>query len=120
MSICTLGVAILGFAWISVTTSSQIIVFCILYGFFSGAFMALLIAVVAATTPNLKQLGLRIGLFMLPASIGVLIGNPIAGTLSKHGWLGLQAFCGSALMASCISLIVARVWKTGAKVLVKI
>jgi hypothetical protein len=46
---------------------------------------------------------------LLIGSIGVLIGNPIAGAIldSNSSFEGLQAFTGATLLASSVLLIVA-------------
>jgi hypothetical protein len=44
--------------------------------------------------PNMHVAGTRLGMMFVAGSIGVLIGNPIAGAIldSKSGFSGLEAF----------------------------
>lgn len=97
-----------------------IVVFCLFFGFFSGAFVSLGPAVVSALTPDPRLFGARLGMLFIPAAIGVLIGNPIAGAILDHGWKGLQSFCGIMIALSVICMIVARISKVGPKLVVKI
>ena len=84
-----------------------IITVAILYGFFSGGFIALGPTVVVELSPSLNVRGNRMGLLFGPCSIGLLIGNPIGGALLATGWLGLQSFCGGVLVAATCTLVVA-------------
>lgn len=95
-------------------------VFCLLFGFFSGAFVSLGPAVVLALTPDSRLFGARLGMLYIPAGIGVLIGNPIAGAILDHGWRSLQLFCGITIAVSVICMIVARISKVGFKLVAKI
>lgn len=95
-------------------------IFCILYGFFSGGFIALGPAVVAALSPAPEKLGSRLSLLFLPASVGVLIGNPIAGAIVKSGWTGLQLFCGTCIAVCVLMAVVVRSMLVGLRPLAKI
>ncbi|KAH6675788.1 MFS monocarboxylate transporter-like protein [Halenospora varia] len=118
--VCTSVASLLGFVWIGIYNLPGVIVFCILYGFFSGSFLSLGPAVVAALSPNPEALGSRLSLLFLPASIGVLIGNPIAGALLESGWIGLQAFCGTCIAMSVLLAILARILSRGVRFAIKI
>ena len=118
--VCTTIASLLGYIWITVKSLSSIILFCVFYGFFSGSFLSLGPAVVAALSPNPDSLGSRLSLLFLPAAVGVLIGNPIAGALLQSSWTGLQAFCGTCMAMAVLGAILARIASTGSKLLVKI
>ncbi|OAX34607.1 MFS general substrate transporter [Rhizopogon vinicolor AM-OR11-026] len=101
------------------------IVICVVYGYFYGVFVALAAPLVVLLTPDLSELGARLGISLVfvgacPAAIsepatkrewlafGGLLGGPISGALlgSQYKWLiptlfsGLIAFCGSFVFAS--------------------
>lgn len=110
---CVAVTAILSFSWIAIRSMGGIIAFCILYGFFSGAYVSLNSGVVASLSPNLSVLGTRMGMLAIPMAIGLLIGTPIAGALEQVSWTGLQVFCGAFVGISFIFLVVTRVLKAG-------
>ncbi|KAK4550654.1 hypothetical protein LTR36_000233 [Oleoguttula mirabilis] len=114
LALCTAVAGVLAFCWIAVQSVVGVIVWSILYGFFSGTFVSLQVPIVAEITKDPRILGGRAGMNNLCTSIGVLIGNPIAGILVKQSWLGLQAFCGALLFASAFFTVVTRVWIFGA------
>ncbi|KAF2490826.1 MFS general substrate transporter [Lophium mytilinum] len=110
---CCIITALLGFCWIAIDSTAGIVVFCILYGFFSGAFVTLPPTIIVGLSPSLSVLGARMGMSFSLAAFGSLIGTPVAGViLKKYGWVGLQAFCGASVGAASIAIIVTRMKKT--------
>lgn len=98
--------AILALCWIAVHGEAAIIVWSLLYGAFSGAFVSLQTPTVAAITPDMRLVGGRMGMNNFCFALGVLVGNPIAGAIggeSEH-WLGVQVFCGVSLALSTVLL----------------
>ena len=112
---CTAISGILAFCWIAVNSEGAVIVFAILYGFFSGAFVSLTPVVWAATCTNMKLFGTRTGMMAVCMAIGLLIGNPIAGALIFSGWdfIPLQIFCGATVLAAALFLTLSRIAKAG-------
>lgn len=104
----TLICGALAFCWMAVHSSAGIVVFAIVYGFFSASFVSLMgpiVVEISAETPP-ELIGTRLGMVLTFAGIGLLIGSPIAGTiLTTHGWVGQQAFAGSLVLASGFSLL---------------
>ena len=102
------------FAWLAVTPGPSIIAFCVVYGFFSGAYIALVPVIWANLCPTPQVLGTRMGMMTVPTAAGMLIGTPIAGTL-VHGadFKRLQIFAGITMAAAGILLLGARVAKVG-------
>ena len=99
-------------------------IFCVLFGFFSGACITLSPAIIVSITPDMSLLGTRMGMLVVPNALGVLIGNPIAGAiLGNHDavlkgaagarWTGLQAFTGAIVGASVVFAVGTRVSKAG-------
>ena len=107
--LCALACAILSFAWISVASQAGIVVFGVLYGFFSGTYISLVLTTVAVwLCPSLEMLGLRIGMITIPCALGFLIGTPVAGAIAEHGWLSVQLFTGITLAASTLAILLLR------------
>ena len=73
--------AILEFAWIGIHNIPGAIVFVCLYGFVSGAIVSLAATVLVRISPNMAVVGTRMGMSFTLAGLGLLIGDPIAGTL---------------------------------------
>jgi MFS family permease len=93
---------------------ASILIFCVLYGFFSSGLITIPATVVAVNLcPNVRQYGVRMTLQMVPAALGLLIGNPIAGVILKNGWSGLQAFSAALIVSSAAFAMAARVAKAG-------
>lgn len=112
--------SVLCYSWIKIENTAGVVVFCILYGFFSGAFLSLGPAVTAGLSPSVDAFGSRLSILFMPAAAGVLIGNPIAGAILKNGWTGLQVFCGTCIAAAVLLAIAARVARTGLLFWIKI
>ncbi|CAG8960057.1 hypothetical protein HYFRA_00010535 [Hymenoscyphus fraxineus] len=107
--LCVLMTTILGFVWIVIYNTSSVIIFSLVYGFFFGAVNILCPNITVLLTPDLRVLGVRLGMCFLPISIGVLIGTPIAGALRLNGWISLKLFTGSLLVVSFTTLLYLRV-----------
>ncbi|KAN0072260.1 Major facilitator superfamily domain containing protein [Elaphomyces granulatus] len=106
---------ILAFGWIGVYNAPGIILLSALYGFFSGGFVSLPPVVMMVITPDLRNLGTRLGMLFGIISIALLIGTPIGGAISgtDHRFLGVQLFCGACLLSSAVLLTLLRVLRTG-------
>ncbi|KFA66905.1 hypothetical protein S40285_02319 [Stachybotrys chlorohalonatus IBT 40285] len=103
--------------WIPVTTSAGILVFVVMFGFASGGFISLAPALVAQIS-DIRQIGTRVGTAFAIQSFGALTGSPIGGAIvsSRNGdYIGLQLFCGCAMIASSITFLGARYLQTGFK-----
>jgi MFS family permease len=118
---CTLCASILGFCWIAIDhTAGGLIVWALLYGALSGAFVSLQPTTVASITKDLGTVGGRMGMNTFCASFGILIGTPIAGLLvGSDNWVGMQVFSGATLLGAAILVMATRVSVTGLEVCVK-
>lgn len=92
----------------------------ILFGFFSGVFIALPAVVYIMLTVDKSRLGTRIGMGFATLGLGTLIGGPGAGAILQqtgdgHNWVGTWVFGGVMLFASGICFLVLRLWKFGFK-----
>ena len=101
----------LAFAWIGVRNTATLLAFAVLYGFFAGAATTVTAPIDALLCPGVEEMGVRMGMLLLPWALGLLVGTPIASAfLSQSGgslhWLGLQLFTGIVLLvalAFCIA-----------------
>lgn len=118
LSICTVVAAVLGFCWIAVQqTLAGLIIWALLYGAFSGAFVSLQPSTVVSITDDMSLVGGRLGMNTFCAALGILVGSPIAGVIVGSGsWVGLQAFCGATLFAGAILVAVTRWSRVGGAV----
>lgn len=92
---CVLITAILIFCVIPITSPAAIIVWNVLFGFFSGSFVSLPPTIVVHMTKNRALIGTRMGMTFAFASIGVLIGSPIAGAiLDSSGFTNVWIYGG--------------------------
>jgi MFS family permease len=108
--------------WIPARDNAPMIVFAALYGFGNGSFVSMAPALIAQIS-DIRQLGVRTGTLFAVVSIGALCGNPIGGALLSQdggGYLYLQIFCGTFLLAGAITFLAARwalvKWKLQVKV----
>ena len=107
------------FGWIGVHTVAGFVVFCILFGLFSGVLISANPVVVShpVISPTPSVIGTRLGMQWFVSSIGVLVGAPIAGELgkdgSKEGFRNLQIFSGALMLGGAGFLLVplVAIWK---------
>jgi MFS family permease len=108
--------------WIPGHSNATIIVYLVIFGFASGGFISLGPACIAQIS-DIRQIGTRTGTAFAFMAIGALTGSPIGGAIvtAQHGdFLGLQLFCGFAMVVSVIIFIAARYVQVGFKVSTKI
>jgi MFS family permease len=108
---CLLISATLAFAWISVDSVWKLVLFCVFYGFFSGACVSLPATILASICPQLNQVGTWMGMSFVFAGFGLLVGSPIAGAIvnSQGGnFVGAQCFGGATLMAGSVMYMAVR------------
>lgn len=89
-------------SWATISNLPGIIVFVILYGFFTGSVMALMSPALLVISPDLNVVGSRLGMSSVFAGFGFLVGPPIAGAIrtSAAGYLGESAFGGAAYLTA--------------------
>lgn len=110
------GVLVLGF-YIPIASSSAIFVFSVLFGFTSGAYIALAPPLIMRISP-LSESGYRIGLLFFLSSFSGLVTNPIAGAIIEqwHGdFTGMKIFSGIMLLTGTAVVFVSRMMATNWK-----
>ncbi|KAJ4482582.1 major facilitator superfamily domain-containing protein [Lentinula aciculospora] len=91
-------------SWMFAHTLPTLIVFSILYGFFSGAFISVITPCVAEIS-DLREIGMRIGLMYSIISFPALLGGPIAGVILKSSdgsYDGMIVFAGTSTVAGSL------------------
>ncbi|KAK0503643.1 major facilitator superfamily domain-containing protein [Armillaria luteobubalina] len=93
---CVAAAGVLALVMMVCTTAASITIFCVLYGFFSGACVSLFFPAVLSLDPDLTRSGLRLGLASVPVGIASLVGTPIAATVvgADHKWWAGSVFTG--------------------------
>lgn len=106
---CAIISALLALCWIAIDSIPGVIIFCILYGFFSGTFVSLPPTTVVSLSPSLSVVGTRMGMSFCFAGFGLLIGTPVAGVIVGSGsWVGAQVFCGVLVALAAVAVIISR------------
>lgn len=108
---CVLACGVMIFALFGVNDSvGGLVIFAILYGFFSGGFLSLLAPVAAMLAKDESEMGLRLGFAYFISSVGILTGTPIAGALlgNTFPWWRAIVFSGVMMFAGLILVLVAR------------
>ncbi|KIN01011.1 hypothetical protein OIDMADRAFT_122536 [Oidiodendron maius Zn] len=106
--------------WLPSRGNAPIIVFCVLYGFSSGAFVSLGPSLIAQISP-IREIGVRNGTFFFFVSVGGLTGNPIGGALISRDngdFTYLQIFCGVTMAAGACLYLASRWVQCGFKLMV--
>ncbi|QRV93588.1 major facilitator superfamily transporter [Ceratobasidium sp. AG-Ba] len=105
----TIG-GVLVFAMFGVKSSGALVVFAVLYGFFSGSFFSLMSPLIVSLADHMHEVGLRLGFAFTVIGIATLIGTPISGALlsDNYTWYRPIVFCGILFLAGSGCLVVAR------------
>lgn len=101
--------------WIPASGNAAIVVFAVIFGFASGAYVSLLPALVVGIS-LLEATGYRTGLLFLFSSVGGLTSSAIGGAiLQRHGGscTGMKVFSGVMLLVGTGFVMAARVVHTG-------
>lgn len=107
--------------WIPGSSNASRIAFAVFFGFFSGAYISLSPALVAQISPP-KEFGYRSGLLFCAAAVPGLVTSPIAGAVlaRNHGsYTSMKVYAGIFILAGSVVVAMARLLKTGPKLLVK-
>ncbi|KAI7969650.1 hypothetical protein EIK77_000897 [Talaromyces pinophilus] len=108
LTYCTISAAIMSFCWAAVHNLGGLVVYCLFYGFLSGAVVSLPTTVVAGLVPELRLMGTWMGMSFSFAGLGLLIGNPIAGTIinvAENKFTGGFFFSASTVIAAGVIFV---------------
>lgn len=101
--------------WIPATNTAGIVVFAVLFGLTSGAYIALAAALVVRISP-IKEIGYRTGLLFFIGAFSGLTASPIAGAILQRdggSYIGMQVFSGATLIVGSSFILAVRLHKTG-------
>lgn len=110
------GILIL--CWLRITSHGGMIVFSVLFGFFSGTIISLFTATIAMTAPQPNQIGSYMGMALGVLSSAGLTGTPITGAMI-HSYRSYDAaiiFAGVASLVGAGIIFAARLAFVGMKV----
>ncbi|KAG7095595.1 hypothetical protein E1B28_006325 [Marasmius oreades] len=101
---CTVAIAALVWAVLGINNSGSLIAVSVLYGIFSGAWLALAFACFSSLSSGPQEVGARTGLGLALSSVGSLVAAPIQGQLLTPDfvWIRPIAFSASVLFASSV------------------
>ncbi|KAI4242316.1 MAG: hypothetical protein L6R40_004045 [Gallowayella cf. fulva] len=102
-----------------------LVVTTLLFGFFSGVFVALPPAVFVALTKDKSMIGTRIGMGLAMAGLGALVGGPGGGQILGNddgylNWTGVWVFAGIVAISAGVIFTILRAWLGGCKLKVKV
>jgi MFS family permease len=115
---------ILVFCNMAVTNLGGIVVQALLFGFFSGIFIALPPVCFFSLTADKTKLGTRLGMGFAVIALGVLAGGPGGGGILQAdpedlNWNGTWAYAAATLLVAGVIFVGVRVMKVGGKLMVK-
>ncbi|KAH9934443.1 MFS general substrate transporter [Epithele typhae] len=84
------------FGFIGLSSVTSVVVIGVIFGYFAGAYVALLGPFFAALADDVSEIGARLGIAFFFAGVGSLIGGPISGALltSQNVWWKPAVFSG--------------------------
>ncbi|KAH8082425.1 MFS general substrate transporter [Cristinia sonorae] len=97
--------------WTFARTTAETMLYAVIYGFFSGAFNALVIPCIAQIS-DIREIGVRIGMLYTIISFPSLAGGPAAGALLKlsHGsYLGVTMLSGASVVFGSLFIFWSRI-----------
>lgn len=99
------------FAMFAAGTVKGLVTFAILYGFVSGAILALTLAGVTSFADDVSEVGIRCGFVMFFESFALLIGNPLMGALldaPRYAWHRPIILSGVLVLVGSVLLVISR------------
>ena len=110
------------YVWIPLRTIGPLLAITVLYGFFSGAVIAITPAVVASMTEDMTSFGGRMGVMFLSIACSSLVGPPVMGAIIEShdgNYDAARVYAATMLMGGAVFFTAARMVKSKGKVLVK-
>ncbi|KAJ7216326.1 major facilitator superfamily domain-containing protein [Mycena pura] len=101
------------FSIFAVKSCAAVVVFAVLYGFWSGSYVSLIPTLIVQSASHCGEHGTRMGVAFSIVSIAMLVGTPISGALlhrvdGQYAWYRPIIFCGAMLACGAIIFSVSR------------
>ncbi|KAG2039270.1 MFS general substrate transporter [Suillus americanus] len=95
---------------IALSDISGVVVIGVGYGYFSGVYIAVLVPLVTMLTPDLSELGARVGICFAFTAFGSMLSGPISGALlsSQYRWLIPSLFSGIICIVGSLVFVAMR------------
>jgi hypothetical protein len=95
---------------IALSNISSVVVIGVAYGYFAGVYIAALVPLVAMLTPDMSELGARLGICFAITAFGSLLSGPISGALlsSQYRWLIPSLFSGIICLVGSLVFVAMR------------
>jgi MFS family permease len=104
-------------------SAAGIVVLAILFGFFSGVFIALPPVLFVALTKDKSRIGTRIGMGFAIIGFGTLAGGPGGGAILGEGadanFTGLWIYGGITMIVGGVIFTILRCWRHGFRLMIK-
>ncbi len=115
LALCSFASGVLIFCWLRIASEAAIIVFSVLYGFFSGIIVAMFPTTIAAVATSPNEIGSLVGMALGVYSFAGLTGAPITGAMIKAygGYEEAIIFSGSVVIAGSVLVVVVRMLHDG-------
>ncbi|KAJ7099927.1 MFS general substrate transporter [Mycena belliarum] len=110
--VCVGANGLIGFVMLGSNHTAGLVLFSVFFGFFFGSTISLYLPVVAGLVPREADMGIIMGIAVVPVGIASLIGTPIAGAI-----IGPQLVWWKGIIFASIVLVVASALLLLAKVL---
>jgi len=103
----------LAFAMLGVRNFAGVVVFGVLYGFWSGSYVSLIPSLLAQFSTHPGEQGTRMGIAFSVVGISVLVGTPIEGALIQtdtggFAWHRAIIFCGIMVLVGATGMAISR------------
>ncbi|KAG2149283.1 major facilitator superfamily domain-containing protein [Suillus clintonianus] len=85
--VATISGGVLTLGMIGLSSLASVVVLGVMYGYFAGLYIAMIAPLVATLTPDLSELGARMGICFFISGFGSLIGTPISGALLTSNYI---------------------------------
>lgn len=127
IAMCSLSSVVILALWLPGTllapgSVAVYVIFSMVYGFASGAFVGMVPALLSQISPDVTKIGVRQGVLFTCISIASLTGSPIAGAILSRqngAYWGLQVFAG-VMMAAGVFFTTGRIVLAGPSIAKKV
>ncbi|KAG1733960.1 major facilitator superfamily domain-containing protein [Suillus lakei] len=105
--VATVSCVVINLGLIGLSNLASATVLAVIYGYFAGLYIGVWVPLMADLTPDLSELGARMGICFCLSGFGSLIGTPISGALltSNYIWWIPALFSGAIALAGSMVYI---------------